>query len=66
MAPNFQNDVRKNYINGSTYDGPSSWMLRLASHWPISMLRSRDFSWTTPAQNPPANASLEELKLLSA
>lgn len=41
-----------------TYEGPSSWMLRLASHWPMSMLSARDLPCTIPAQKPPAKASL--------
>lgn len=43
---------------GLAYEGPSSWMLRLASHWPMSMLSSRDLPCTIPAEKPPANASL--------
>lgn len=41
------------------YEGPSSWMVRLASHLPMSMLSSRDLPWTIPAVKPPAKASLE-------
>lgn len=42
------------------YEGPSSWMLRLASHLPMSMLSSRDLPWAIPAVKPPAKASLEK------
>lgn len=49
---------QQNYREGLAYDGPSSWMLRLASHWPRSMLCSKDLFWTIPATKPPAKASL--------
>ena len=48
---------------GDTYDGPNSLMLRLASHCPISIESSRDLPSTIPARNPPAKASLDNIKI---
>ena len=48
--------------NENTYEGPSSLILRLASQWPISMDSASDLPSTMPATNPPAKASLDQIR----
>lgn len=51
MSPSFDKECM-------TYEGPNSRILRLASHWPMSMACSSDLPSTMPATKPPAKASL--------